>query len=491
MPFSPAQWGRVRTAALGGDLPLLAWGHEEVVTEALLVAKRRGGFLLAVPAGAAEDSLRGAAAEGRFAGMLGPHFEVQVPTAASVAAGGTATVAVTFVDLAVSGRAELSFVAGVPDDAFMHVFEDDAAEACLPATGPLWAAARTWLDTAAPRPPRTGGYMMAESGSSGAETARAATASGRVAAQAAQVPPASAASAALEQPDLAAVLAEVRFLRGQLPTAAAASAPPAEASAGGPRLTSFGGGLGVRSGLGASANTQLLGSVPAPPPRRCGIPPPPPRLGDPMAEPGEDEGDEGLHGDEYGGALLPLDAAGDASDQALRRRLLMQTSAAVASMCRRPDAELRLLLGGSAAGGSESGGARSAAALEMERRRIESHPEESVATTRRLLADSLGSDPRAPQDALDFFMRFGTFEGNREAAMMTWVLGSLWNRLERREYSSAQALVGVSPAMIDQWGQSRRLDVGLTSRSLCGGFSIALRTKRAFARTRPWLPQRG
>ena len=212
-----------------------------------------------------------------------------------------------------------------------------------------------------------------------------------------------------------------------------------------------------------AAPVQLLGSVALAPSAlgHGGLarppPVPPPRLGDPSgAAPAEDVAGAGVGPLSVDGS----EAEGETPEAGLLKRLLVQTTAAVTALARRPQDEVNLLSGEGAGSAASGGGARGAAAMELQRRALENRPLDSVLTTRRLLARANGGDPSLPQDAVSFFTRFGTFQDGRDAAMLAWVLAHIWNHLELGETEAAHALTGIGLASVDQWSMTGRMDMG-------------------------------
>lgn len=453
MPFSASQWGRVRAASAGAGAAHLVWQRGGSAAEAFLVGKRRGGFLLAVPAGfLTEEELRAAEEEG-YRGALGPAYDVSVLSAGGELAA-PLTSRVTLVDVALSVRESLSLRSSVALEEITHTFVDDQGEPVVPDAAELWDSACGWLDEADARPLRTGGYVTAESGG---QTPPLAVGAPRRAAAAEPSPPAAAAvdtaQLAAEVRALSARLQDLTLLGGLAP-APAVPLPVAQ------------------SPLAASRAAPLQQLLPAVPPVARGaapLPAPPRRLFDPVpgrapaAAAGDPDAVNGFDGpDDDEDEELVEDAPGDLRGETrLMRQLLVQTSAAVAALARRPGDDLQALLGGSPEmGGSSVGGARGAAAMEAQRRHLQRSPADVVATTRALLAEALGGGGRASLDATAYVLRYGTFQGNREAAMVAWILASVWNLLEAGDPAGGQALVGIALAAVDQWGMSGRMDVG-------------------------------
>jgi len=98
--------------------------------------------------------------------------------------------------------------------------------------------------------------------------------------------------------------------------------------------------------------------------------------------------------------------------------------------------------------------------MELQRRHLQNHPVAVARAVRRLMGQASGTDPQSPQDALGYYTRYGTFQNNRDAALIAWLMGSLWNLMEVGAHDEAHALLGLGLAAVEQWGLSGRLDLG-------------------------------
>ena len=424
MPLTPQQSGRLVSAeqgvARGRPYTRIVWTREGTGIATVLVRRRRNGFLLAIPdESIAQDDLEAARADGHTA-VLGPFRSVRALLASAAGSDDPLPpieVFVLLIDVPATIGTELSLAREEEPDVELGFVGSDG-ESHWPPADVLISLSRAWIGEA-PTVGRTSGYATADSAAEdGAPTAKRSLVG---------APPAIAVPKSSTEALLAALLESSHTLQGTvqglvgrvegLETRGPAVAPRLGAApkhaGGGPAL--------------ASVGTQLLGGVSFAPASlgRGGLLPPPPRK---LLEPayvnrvgalggGAEAAElEGLDGEELGfgetdalGSALggPVEGQSD-TEAALMRRLLVETTAAVAALTKRamPD-DMATLMGGSDGGGSGSmggmlPGARGTAAMEIQRRFMEQNPRAIAAAIRANIAKACGTDPTSPQDALGY-----------------------------------------------------------------------------------------
>ena len=192
---------------------------------------------------------------------------------------------------------------------------------------------------------------------------------------------------------------------------------------------------------------------------------PPRRLGDGGGARGHDGAGAGPDRD-FGGDGVEDDGGDDDGDEAgLPRR-----DRAFLAALRAQTVALSRALGGSGDSGDfgdssvfPSAGARGTAALDAQRRAFEKRPDRAVKATRELLAQASGTNPAQLQDARAFFERHGTFRSNsqvRDFGYAAFLLAEIWNKLEVGEVAAAQALVGRGMAAVDQVSKGGSASMG-------------------------------
>jgi hypothetical protein len=117
-------------------------------------------------------------------------------------------------------------------------------------------------------------------------------------------------------------------------------------------------------------------------------------------------------------------------------------------------------LGAGDTSGDAVGGARGAQARDVQRRRLLQQPESVSNSTRQLFATALGSDPDAPQDALEYLRRHGCWARHRDLAYAMTMLAEIWNCLEQGQVATAHARAGLALAGCDQACRDNRWELG-------------------------------
>ena len=475
------QVSRLKLAQDTEDYTQLLWLGLGVAAQCCVVKKRRGGMILALPDGAMDVETLAAAAESGYASHLGPSTVGFAPLVEEEEpAGGDADgLNVLLLEVASGARSYLQrlTVDEQPEDVDIIEFTTLAGEPCWPPAAGLRRALAAWLEAHGGLP-RLEWYTADEGAASVGPGAGKAPGAAR---SPVEPPLTGDALSRRVLEELSGLATSVQTLAGRVDVLDASGA--GQAAGGRATVPRAAGAAAAHPGAsllpkappgvapGGSAGVQLL----QPPQRAFAgglgagglLPPPPPsgRLLDPGAGRGvgraaaaEDLGDA-LDGEEFEDREVGLEGP---DGQALLRRLLTQTSAAVAALSQRggQNEDVQLLAGGTPGdGGSGPAGARGAAARELQRQRMVARPEEVTAVTRQLLQQQMGGEVGSRQDALAFFTRYGVFEP-REAAYVAWILAHVWNLLELERVAAAQALVGTSLAAVDQWGRTGRLDVG-------------------------------
>jgi len=76
------------------------------------------------------------------------------------------------------------------------------------------------------------------------------------------------------------------------------------------------------------------------------------------------------------------------------------------------------------------------------------------------MARALGSDPRSPQDAVEYLRRHAAFAKHSDLAYATTMLAEAWNAYEMDSPDLAHARVGLALAACDQATRDNRWEMG-------------------------------